>query len=109
MKKATKKAAATEARQYHYDVLLAPVITEKSTAASEHGKFVFNVRHDAGKEEIRSAVEALFKVKVTKVNTLNRLGKKKRFRDTMGKQGDTKKAIVTLAEGQSIDLQSGVK
>lgn len=108
MKKATKKVSA-EARSYHYDVLLSPVITEKSTAASEHGKFVFNVRSCAGKEEIRSAVEALFKVKVTKVNTLNRLGKNKRFKNTMGKQSDVKKAIVTLAEGQSIDLQSGVK
>ena len=109
MKKATKKSASTEARQYHYDVLLSPVITEKSTAASEHGKFVFNVHQDAGKEDIRAAVEALFKVKVTKVNTLNRLGKNKRFRNTMGKQSDMKKAVVTLAEGQSIDLQSGVK
>jgi large subunit ribosomal protein L23 len=109
MKKAAKKVASAEVRQEHYDVLLSPAITEKSTMASEFGKFVFNVHPDAGKEQIRSAVEALFKVKVTKVNTLNRLGKKKRFRNVMGKQSDTKKAIVTLAEGQSIDLQNGVK
>jgi len=111
MKKAAKKVATgpATARAYHYDVILSPVITEKSTAASEHGKFLFNVRLDAGKEEIKSAVEALFSVKVTKVNTLLREGKNKRFKNTIGKRIDTKKAIVTLAEGQSIDLSSGVK
>lgn len=107
--KAKKKTVATEARAYHYDAIVSPVITEKSTAASEQGKFLFNVRLDACKDEIKSAVESLFKVKVTKVNTLNRLGKTKRFRNTMGKHQDTKRAIVTLAEGQSIDLSAGVK
>lgn len=104
-----KETAAPQVRAYHYDVILSPVITEKSTAASEHGKFLFNVRLDAKKEDIKSAIEALFGVKVTKVNTLNRLGKFKRFRNTIGQRQDTKKAIVTLAEGQSIDLSAGVK
>lgn len=103
-----KKKESAGIRQYHYDVIVSPVITEKSTAASEQGKFLFNVRLDAGKEAIKSAVEALFKVKVTKVNTLNRMGKTKRFRNTVGKHQDTKRAIVTLAEGQSIDLSAGV-
>lgn len=107
--KAKKKAVSTEARAYHYDVVVSPVVTEKSTAASEQGKFVFNVRLDARKEEIKSAVEALFKVKVEKVNTLNRLGKTKRFRNIKGKHQDVKRAIVTLAEGQSIDFTAGVK
>lgn len=109
MKKAAKKKENTVARAYHYDVIVSPVITEKSTAASEQNKFLFNVTLDASKEDIRSAVESLFKVKVTKVNTLVRLGKNKRFRNVMGKKSDMKKAIVTLAAGQSIDLSSGVK
>jgi large subunit ribosomal protein L4 len=103
-----KKKETVGVRQYHYDVIVSPVITEKSTAASEQGKFLFNVSLDAGKQDIKSAVEALFKVKVMKVNTLTRLGKTKRFRNTVGKHQDTKRAIVTLAEGQSIDLSAGV-
>lgn len=109
MSKAKKKETAAEARAYHYDAILSPVITEKSTAATEHGKYLFNVRLDADKGAIKSAVEALFKVKVTKVNTLVREGKTKRFRNTLGKHSDVKKAVVTLEKGQSIDLQSGVK
>lgn len=109
MKKATKKNTSTAARAFHYDVIVSPVITEKSTAASEQNKVMFNVRLDADKGSIKSAVEALFNVKVTKVNTLRRLGKTKRFRNTLGKLSDTKKAVVTLAEGQQIDLSSGVK
>ncbi len=104
-----KKEAATQPRAYHYDVILSPVVTEKSTAATEQGKFLFNVHLDANKEDIKSAIEALFAVKVTKVNTLKRLGKIKRFRNTTGKRQDTKKAVVTLAEGQSIDFSAGVK
>ena len=104
-----KKQKSAHARAWHYDVILSPVVTEKSTAASEHGKFLFNVHQDATKEDIKSAVESLFSVKVTKVNTLNRLGKIKRFRNTLGKRQDTKKAVVTLAEGQSIDFSAGVK
>jgi large subunit ribosomal protein L23 len=108
MKKA-KKTAATEARAYHYDVIVSPVITEKSTAASEQNKVMFNVRLDAKKADIKQAVEALFNVKVMSVNTLVRLGKTKRFRGTVGKHSDTKKAIIRLAEGQSIDMSAGVK
>src|SRR5688572_29366507 len=95
-----KKEATAQVRAFHYDVILSPVITEKSTRVSEQGKFIFNVHQDANKEAIKSAIEALFNVKVTKVNTLNRLGKMKRFRNSMGKRQDTKKAVVTLAEGQ---------
>ncbi len=104
-----KKVVSPEVRAYHYDVIVSPVITEKSTAASEQNKVVFNVRLDSTKEDIKSAVEALFKVKVAKVNTLRRLGKTKRFRNTLGKQNDSKKAIITLAEGSSINLEGGVK
>ena len=103
------KAKKADLRDFHYDVLKSPVITEKSTAASEHGKFVFNVCSTASKKDIRQAVEGLFKVKVVKINTLNRKGKTKLFRGVKGKQSDTKKAMITLAEGQSIDLQTGVK
>ncbi len=104
-----KKDAVSVARAYHYDVIVSPVVTEKSTAASEQNKVVFNVHLDSTKEDIKSAVEALFNVKVAKVNTLRRLGKIKRFRNTVGKLSDTKKAIITLAEGQAIDLSAGVK
>ena len=92
----------------HYDTIVSPVITEKSTAASEHNKVIFKVADDATKPEIKAAVEALFKVKVTAVNTLNRKGKRKRFRGIAGKQKDTKRAIVTLAEGDSIDVTTGL-
>jgi large subunit ribosomal protein L23 len=108
MKKA-KKSETVVARAYHYDVIVSPVITEKSTAASEQNKVLFNVRLEATKDDIKSAVEALFNVKVAKVNTLRRLGKTKRFRNTVGKLSDTKRAIITLAEGQSVDLSAGVK
>lgn len=103
-----KKQESAEVRAYHYDVILSPVVTEKSTAVSEHNQVVFNVRLDSTKDEIKSAVEALFKVKVKSVNTLRRLGKTKRFRNVLGKQSDTKKAIITLAEGQNINLEGGV-
>ena len=92
----------------HYDTIIAPVITEKATLASEHGKVVFRVAPNATKPEIKAAVEALFSVKVTAVNTLNREGKTKRFRGIPGKQKSYKKAIVTLAEGQSIDVTTGL-
>jgi large subunit ribosomal protein L23 len=92
----------------HYDVIRRPVITEKSTMASEHGKVVFLVATDATKPQIKAAVEALFKVKVTGVNTLVRKGKTKRFRNVAGRQSDTKRAIVTLAEGQTIDVTTGL-
>ena len=92
----------------HYDVILAPHITEKATILSEQNKVVFKVAHDASKEEIATAVEELFKVTVTKVNTLVTKGKTKRFRGIMGRRSDVKKAIVTLAEGQSIDVTTGL-
>ncbi len=92
----------------HYDVIRRPVITEKSTALSEHNKVVFVVAPSATKAQIKSAVEALFKVKVTKVNTLVRKGKKKRFRGIAGRTGDSKRAIVTLQEGQMIDVTTGL-
>ena len=92
----------------HYDVIVSPVVTEKSTLASESNQVVFNVSRKATKPEIKAAVEALFSVKVTGVNTLLRKGKMKRFRGTIGRQSDVKKAVVTLAEGQSIDVTSGI-
>lgn len=92
----------------HYDVIVSPAITEKSTMASEQNQVVFNVAKKATKPEIKAAVEALFSVKVTAVNTLVRKGKVKRFRGTVGRQGDVKKAVVTLADGQSIDVATGL-
>jgi large subunit ribosomal protein L23 len=92
----------------HYDTIIAPVITEKSTMASEHNKVVFQVAGTATKPEIKAAVEALFNVKVSAVNTLNRKGKKKRFRGILGRQKDYKKAVVTLVEGHSIDVTTGL-
>ncbi|RUX21930.1 50S ribosomal protein L23 [Mesorhizobium sp. M2A.F.Ca.ET.037.01.1.1] len=92
----------------HYDVIVSPAITEKSTMASEQNQVVFNVAKKASKPEIKAAVEALFGVKVTAVNTLVRKGKIKRFRGTVGRQGDVKKAVVTLADGQSIDVATGL-
>ena len=92
----------------HYDTILAPVITEKATILSEQNKVVFRVANDATKDEIAAAVEALFKVNVTKVNTLVVKGKTKRFRGRPGRRSDVKKAVVTLAEGQSIDITTGL-
>jgi large subunit ribosomal protein L23 len=92
----------------HYDVILSPVITEKATLLSELNKVVFQVADNATKDEIAAAVEELFKVNVTKVNTLVVEGKTKRFRGRLGKRKDVKKAIVTLAEGQSIDITTGL-
>jgi large subunit ribosomal protein L23 len=92
----------------HYDTILAPVITEKATLLSEHNKVVFRVALEATKEDIASAVEELFKVKVVKVNTLIQKGKTKRFRGRPGKRNDVKKAVVTLEEGQSIDITTGL-
>ena len=92
----------------HYDTILAPVITEKATYLSEQNKVVFQVAKDATKDEIAQAVEELFKVTVTKVNTLIVKGKTKRFRGRLGRRSDVKRAIVTLAEGQSIDVATGL-
>jgi large subunit ribosomal protein L23 len=92
----------------HYDVIVSPSITEKSTLVSEYNQIVFNVAKTASKPEIKAAVEALFGVKVTAVNTLVRKGKVKRFKGFIGKQKDVKKAVVTLAEGQTIDISTGL-
>jgi large subunit ribosomal protein L23 len=92
----------------HYDTILSPVITEKATLLSEHNKVVFRVALDSTKEDIASAVEELFKVKVVKVNTLIQKGKSKRFRGHMGRRSDFKKAVVTLEDGQSIDITTGL-
>jgi len=91
-----------------YDVILMPVITEKATIASEHNQVIFKVRREATKPQIKEAVEKLFGVKVKAVNTLNRKGKVKRFKGKLGTQKDIKKAIVTLEEGQSIDVTTGL-
>jgi len=92
----------------HYDVIIAPVITEKATNASEHSKVVFKVALTATKPQIKEAVEKLFDVKVKSVNTLRRRGKWKQFRGDYGLQSDTKRAVVTLEEGQKIDVTTGL-
>jgi large subunit ribosomal protein L23 len=92
----------------HYDVIVAPHITEKATLLSEHNAVVFKVADSATKPEIKAAVEALFDVKVVSVNTLNQKGKTKRWKGKPYTRSDVKKAIVTLAEGQSIDVTSGI-
>ena len=92
----------------HYDVIVAPHITEKSTMASEHNAVVFKVANSATKPEIKAAVEALFNVKVKSVNTLTQKGKTKRWKGRPYTRTDVKKAVVTLAEGQSIDVTSGI-
>ena len=92
----------------HYDIIIAPVITEKATMASELNKVVFRVRKEATKPQIKAAVEHLFDVKVTAVNTLIRKGKRKVFRGFRGTQADVKKAVVTLAEGHKIDVTTGL-
>lgn len=91
-----------------YDVILSPVITEKSTLVSEANQVIFKVSPKATKTDIKAAVEGLFKVKVKAVNTLVRKGKKKRFKGVQATLSDTKKAIVTLEEGHSIDVTTGL-
>ena len=92
----------------HYDTIIAPVITEKATIASENNQFVFKVARNATKPQIKAAVESLFDVKVTAVNTLLRKGKNKVFRGVRGVQQDMKKAVVTLADGHRIDVTTGL-
>ena len=92
----------------HYDVVLSPVITEKSTMLSEHNAVVFRVAKGATKPAIKAAVEALFDVSVTKVNTLNQKGKAKLWKGKPYTRSDVKKAVVTLAAGQSIDVTTGI-
>ena len=92
----------------HYDVIVSPVITEKATNLTEQNKVVFRVAPKATKPQIKEAVEKLFDVKVTAVNTLVTKGKKKIFRGLRGQRSDVKKAIVTLAEGDTIDVTTGL-
>ena len=92
----------------HYDVIIAPVITEKATLASERSQVMFKVARNATKPQIKEAVEKLFDVKVKSVNTLVRKGKVKAFKGTVGTQQATKRAIVTLAEGHTIDVSTGL-
>ena len=92
----------------HYDTILSPIITEKATYLSEQNKVVFKVAKDATKAEIADAIQELFKVTVVKVNTLVVKGKTKRWRGRLGQRSDVKKAIVTLADGQSIDVATGL-
>lgn len=98
----------SQASARHYDTLLAPVITEKSTLLSEHGKVVFHVPLSATKAEIAEAVEAIYGKKVEAVNTVVTKGKTKRFRGIPGRRKDVKKAIVTLADGAMIDMTTGL-
>ncbi|MCF2524118.1 50S ribosomal protein L23 [Bradyrhizobium sp. G127] len=92
----------------HYDIIVAPVVTEKATIASEHNKVVFKVAAKATKPQIKDAIEKLFDVKVKNVNTLVRKGKTKVFRGQFGSQSDTKRAVVTLEEGHRIDVTTGL-
>ncbi len=91
-----------------YNIILAPVVTEKSTLGSEHNQVTFRVPLDARKPDIKAAVEGLFNVKVKAVNTLRQKGKMKRFRGIRGRRSDYKKAFVTLVEGHSIDVTTGI-
>ena len=103
-----RKPTKTAVDVHHYDVVLSPHITEKSTLLSEQNAVVFKVADSATKPQIKAAVEALFNVKVTAVNTLIQKGKTKRWKGTPYQRSDMKKAIVTLAEGQSIDVTTGI-
>jgi len=105
---AARKRAATMSREAMYETIRSPVITEKATALSEKGQFVFRVAITATKPEIKASVEALFGVTVKSVNTLVQKGKTKRFKGRPGVRSDVKKAYVQLAEGQSIDMSTGL-
>jgi len=103
-----KKPTTAAVDNRHYDVVLAPHITEKSTMLSEANAVVFKVANDASKPQIKAAIEALFNVKVTNVNTIVTKGKSKRWKGKPYQRSDFKKAIITLAEGQSIDVTGGI-
>lgn len=106
-KKAASRGVMTDARLY--DVIVRPVVTEKSTRAAEQNKVVFRISPTATKRDVKAAVEAIFKVTVMKVNTINIAGKTKKFRGMPGQRSDIRKAVVTLAAGQSIDFAAGAK
>lgn len=103
-----KKAQTTNITERMTQVIVAPVVTEKASAAAERNTVVFSVATDATKPEIKAAVEALYGVQVEKVNTVNTKGKIKRFRGIVGKRSDSRKAYVRLKDGQSIDLGTGI-
>lgn len=105
---AAKKKEQVKVTERMYEVIRHPVITEKATMGSAHGQVTFRVPMDATKPEIKQAVEALFKVEVTGVNTLIQKGKTKRFRGRLGRRNDVKKAVVSLADGQTIDVTTGI-
>ncbi len=98
----------TISKERMYEVVRDPIITEKATMASEHNQVTFQVARDATKSEIMAAIQGLFGVKVKAVNTLRTAGKVKRFRGHLGRRVEIKKAIVTLAEGESIDVSTGI-
>jgi len=100
--------ATTLTQQQMFDIIRSPVITEKATNASEHNQVIFRVPLTATKREVKAAVEGLFKVKVTAVNTIQVQGKLKRFRGRVGRRPDYKKAVVTLGEGQRVDVTTGI-
>lgn len=106
-KKSAAKGSVVQARLY--DVLVRPIVTEKSSRAAEQNKLTFAIAPSATKADVKQAVEALFKVDVAKVNTINVEGKRKKFRGKEGQRSTLRKAIVTLADGQSVDLQAGLK
>jgi large subunit ribosomal protein L23 len=103
-----KRQDVTVSKERLYEVIRRPIVTEKSTLGSEHNQVSFQVPLDASKPEIKAAVESVFSVKVKAVNTMRQKGKVKRFRGRLGKRADTKKAYVTLEEGHSIDVTTGV-
>ena len=106
MKRHSMKTTVSTERMY--ELVRSPVVTEKSTLITENNQVTFRVANDATKPEIKAAIEKLFDVKVEKVNTLITKGKTKRFRGIKGRRNDEKKAIVTLAEGQQIDVSTGI-
>ncbi|MEC9454988.1 MAG: 50S ribosomal protein L23 [Pseudomonadota bacterium] len=97
-----------DVKERWYDIILGPLVTEKSTRGSEHNQVTFKVSLDASKPEIKKAVESLFEVKVKQVNTIRMKGKVKRFKGHLGKRPNWKKAIVSLADGEMIDMMTGV-
>ncbi len=106
--KAAKKEQPKKVNELLYQMIKAPVITEKATMGSQWGQVTFRVPLEANKATIKTAIEVIYKVKVTKVNTLTQLGKTKMFKGRKAFRSDSKKAIVTLAEGQTIDVATGV-
>lgn len=108
MAPAKKKDQKQEAAEWMYNIIRKPHVTEKATLGSEYGQVTFQVSKDATKPQIKAAVETLYGVKVTAVNTLIQKGKTKRFRGMMGRRSDMKKAVVTLGEGEMIDTGTGV-